>query len=237
MTPRPTFDSYAESYDDHLNRALAVTGSDKEYYARTRIAWLAKILAQSGAQPDTGMDYGCGNGSATPLLLDILKLRTVTGVDVSPQIVAEAGKRYSSQALEFRLIEDSGPLAARFDLVYCNGVFHHVDESERPKAMKYVWDSLRPGGWFSFWENNPWNPATHYVMSRCAFDKEARMLSPLKARKLLTDSGFQIVRTDFLFIFPESLKLFRFIEGVVNRLPLGAQYQILAMKPVNPARP
>jgi hypothetical protein len=26
-------------------------------------------------------------------------------------------------------------------------------------AVDYVYRSLRPGGLFAFWENNPWNPA------------------------------------------------------------------------------
>jgi len=38
--------------------------------------------------------------------------------------------------------------------------------------------------------NNPWNPGTRYVMSRCEFDEDAITLSPPQCRKLLRSSGF-----------------------------------------------
>ena len=47
---------------------------------------------------------------------------------------------------------------------------------------------------------------------------------------LLRNSGFTIVRSDFLFIFPEFLNLFRPLEPWVSKLPLGGQYQVLARK-------
>ena len=38
--------------------------------------------------------------------------------------------------------------------------------------MRYVFESLRPGGYFSLWENKPWNPGTRFAMHRCAFDQD-----------------------------------------------------------------
>jgi hypothetical protein len=52
--------------------------------------------------------------------------------------------------------------------------------------------SLRPGGLFAPWENNPWNPNTRYVMSRIPFDRDATTLSPPKAVGLLRQNGFQV---------------------------------------------
>ena len=68
-------------------------------------------------------------------------------------------------------------------------------------------------------------------MSRCAFDRDAIMLSPPEARRLLRKSGFEIIRTDFRFIFPHILRAFRKFEDFVFPLPLGSQYQILCRKP------
>jgi hypothetical protein len=67
-------------------------------------------------------------------------------------------------------------------------------------------------------------------MSRCAFDRDAIMLTPPEARALLRDGGFEILRTDFRFIFPRALHALRKIEDVVYRLPFGTQYQILCRK-------
>ena len=116
------------------------------------------------------------------------------------------------------------------DLAYCNGVFHHIPPAQRAEALALVNRALRVGGSFSFWENSPWSLATRYVMSRCAFDRDAIMLTPPEARCLLRDGGFEILRTDFRFIFPRALRALRKIEDFVHRLPLGTQYQILCRK-------
>ncbi len=229
MDETPTFDHYADSYDDDLNYALAATGSDKDYFARNRIAWLARCLASCSEQPKVGIDYGCGTGASTPLLLSALGLREVVGVDVSPRSVARAREQYGAGNVQFAAVADPLP-AGRADVAYCNGVFHHIDPSERPAALQYLHRALRPGGLFGIWENNPWNPATHYVMSRCSFDEEAQMLSVNAMKKLLRSSGFTILRSDFLFIFPEFLKALRPLEPWVSKLPLGGQYQVLARR-------
>ena len=71
------------------------------------------------------------------------------------------------------------------DLVYCNGVFHHIPPQERSSALKFVDRTLRTGGLFSFWENNPWNPGTQYLMSRLPFDRDAIKLSSIESRRLV----------------------------------------------------
>jgi SAM-dependent methyltransferase len=229
MNRIPTFDQYAESYDDDLSHALTVTGSDKDYFAQRRVAWLAQCLAVLGEQPQRAMDYGCGTGSTTPLLLSALRLKAAFGVDVSSQIVAKAREKFGADNVQFMTVGEPEPFG-KLDLAYCNGVFHHIAPAERPAAVEYIANSLRTGGVFCVWENNPWNPATRYVMSRCAFDQEAQMLSVRSMRKLLKRSGFTILRNDFLFIFPAFLKALKTLEPWLCKLPVGAQYQVLAQK-------
>ena len=67
-------------------------------------------------------------------------------------------------------------------------------------------------------------------MSNCAFDKDAITIPPPEAKRLLRAAGFEILRTDFLFIFPHFLRLLRTLEVPLSRLPLGAQYQVLCRK-------
>jgi hypothetical protein len=67
-------------------------------------------------------------------------------------------------------------------------------------------------------------------MSRIPFDRDAITLTAGEARRLLRGAGFEIVRTDFLFIFPRVLSWCRGLEPLVARLPLGAQYQVLCRK-------
>ena len=68
-------------------------------------------------------------------------------------------------------------------------------------------------------------------MSRIPFDSDAITLSALEAQRLLKDTGFEILRTDFLFIFPRAFRFLRVLEPYLVRLPFGAQYQVLCRKP------
>lgn len=117
------------------------------------------------------------------------------------------------------------------DLVYCNGVFHHISAGERPGAIEQVFKALKPGGLFALWENNPWNPVTRYAMSRVPFDRDAILVWPTQARRLLRSAGFEVLRTDFVFFFPAGLRKLRFLEPHLCKLPLGGQYLVLARKP------
>jgi hypothetical protein len=68
-------------------------------------------------------------------------------------------------------------------------------------------------------------------MHRIPFDRDAIPLTPPEARQLLQAGGFEILRTDFLFLFPRMLKWLRGLEAPLTRWPLGAQYQVLCRKP------
>src|ERR1035438_8671356 len=62
------FDQYAGDYDGALAQGLSVSGENSEFFARGRIAWLAKILSEKYLSPKTALDFGCGTGQAAPLL-------------------------------------------------------------------------------------------------------------------------------------------------------------------------
>jgi SAM-dependent methyltransferase len=233
MTDRAAaeFDAYARAYDAALSRGISVSGEGKDYFARGRVAWTARLLASLGEPPPARvMDFGCGTGSATPFVLGQWRdIRELVGVDVSAASLDVARAEYGSNRARFQRIGDPVPPGS-FDLVLCNGVFHHIPPPERGKAVRYVHDALRPGGWFALWENNPWNPGTRYVMSRIPFDRDAVLLSPPEAQTMLRRAGFRVARTDFQFIFPRSLQILRPMEALLARLPLGAQFVVLARK-------
>jgi SAM-dependent methyltransferase len=220
------FDTYAESYDDALNRGLAVAGEGKEYFARRRIEWIANRLRELPVEPRSVLDYGCGTGSSIPFLLEEFAPDRVTGIDVSERSLAVARRNLQSDRVRFETVEAFQPDGS-YDLVVCNGVFHHIPPTERAAAVATIRRALRPGGVFAFWENNPWNPGTRLVMSRIPFDRDAITLSPPEARRLLGAGNLDIVRTDFLFIFPKILGFLRAAEPLVAGAPLGAQYMVL----------
>lgn len=230
MTRLVHFDEYADNYDATLNQGLSATGEAKGYFARARIQWLSRCVRQLAEQPKLVMDYGCGDGSSAQLLLEGLNAELVIGADTSERSLDLAKRAYGGEKSEFVAISNYEPNEA-LDLAYCNGVFHHIPPAERAQAVSYIWRSLRPGGLFALWENNPWNPGTRYVMSRIPFDRDAITLSPPEAAALMRQGGFQVLRTDSLFLFPKLLKSLRWIEPLLSRMPLGGQYQVLCRKP------
>lgn len=226
----PAFDLHATTYDEDLNASLLVSGEDKNFFANGRVSWLARRLKELGENPFRILDYGCGTGDTTKLLQKTFAAKSVTGVDISLRSLEIATQRNGSETCQFMSFSDFAALQA-VDLVYCNGVFHHVPLNMRDDAVEYIYGRIRPGGIFALWENNPWSPATRYVMSQCVFDRDAVTISPPKAEALLRKHGFEPIKTDYCFFFPRFLKVFRSLETKFTRIPLGAQYQVLCRRP------
>jgi SAM-dependent methyltransferase len=226
---QPQFDAFANDYDAALNQGLSVSGEDKNYFARGRIEWLKRCLAKVGHNPRRILDFGCGTGSATPFFLEAFPGCEVLGVDVSARSVEVARERHGSDRATFCTMSIYRPDAS-FDVAFCNGVFHHIPVAERAGAARYIYESLKPGGLFALWENNPWNPGTRYVMSRIPFDRDAVTLSAPECRRLVRSAGFDPLRTDFLFVFPRLLSWFRPLERLAYKLPMGTQYMVLGRR-------
>lgn len=224
------FDDYADDYDRTLNEGLAIAGDDKDFYAGQRVDWLEHRLVELGSPPRAVLDFGCGVGTNIQPLLKLDSLAHLTGIDISVDSLRRAGDLYSDPRVRFVQQKQFSP-AADLDLVFCNGVFHHVPPDERPGLLGIILRSLQRGGYFAFWENNMWNPGTRYLMKKLPFDRDAIPISPPTGKKLLQRAGFEIATVDFLFVFPRQLSALRFIEPWITRLPIGAQYMVLGRKP------
>jgi len=221
------FDDFAETYSEILEASLAATGNNAEYFMRRRIEITGQHLTRLGAVTTELMDFGCGVGLATSCLLETLRAKQVVGVDVSRKILAEAARRNPGGRANFA---HPGDFTGSVDLVFCNGVFHHIEPAQRAKSLLFIHNALKVGGFFAFWENNPWNPGTRYVMRKCDFDADARTLSPRDAQRLLRENGFKMVMMTSAFFFPRVLKIFRKFEHCLSPTLLGGQYLILCRK-------
>ena len=229
-TPETGFDSYAEDYEAALDRGVSLSGESKEYFAEGRVRWVREQMDRLSAKPQCVMDFGCGIGTAVPILEASFTPRATYGIDISAESLRVARESYGSDACHFMRPEDFSP-NAQIDLVYTNGTFHHILPRDRARSVEYIYRALAPGGYFALWENSPWNPGTRMVMRRVPFDRDAIMLSVLNATRLLRRQRFEIVRRDFLFVFPNALRALRPLEPYLAKFPLGAQYVVLARKP------
>ncbi|HLK33660.1 MAG TPA: class I SAM-dependent methyltransferase [Terriglobales bacterium] len=223
-------DCYTHDYEMVLDRALAAAGENSKYFARTRVEWLQiKLKTLRLSRPGSILDFGCGTGGAIPFLAEMLSPERLLGVDGSAEAIRRARLKCRKNGVEFaQRHQYQGH--SEFDLAFCNGVFHHIDPGQRQGALSYVYESLRPGGILAFWENNPWNPGTRYIMRRCEFDRDAQLLSIGKAKRLLGLANFEILDCSTCFYFPRWLKRLRVLEPALSRLPLGGQYLVLARR-------
>jgi len=223
------FDKYASSYREALDCGLQLSGEASDYFAKQRVMMLKQRLDQLGAKIGSILDFGCGIGTTIPLLQARFGTEHVVGFDSSKNSLAVARKLfpevnfYDSVTLP---VEDS------FDLIYTNGVFHHIAREEQASRFQFIADRLTKPGYFALWENNPFSPAARWVMSRIPFDKDAEMVWPAHARALAVDVNLSVISTWYEFIFPRMFSSLRFLENYLNSFPLGAQYLMLATKPV-----
>lgn len=226
------FDAYADDYEGALAQGLAASGEGRDYFARGRLAFLARCLREAGLAPKRPrvMDFGCGTGTSVPLLRELLSPAAIVGIDSSARSIERAVSAQAAPDVAFSVTNRYAP-AADLDIVYTNGVFHHIPIADRPAALALLRRALRPGGLLALWENNPFSLGARYVMSKIPFDRDAVMLSARQARTLAGAAGFRILRTDYLFLFPRALRILRPLETLLRPVPAGAQYQVLCLKP------
>ena len=226
---KPKFFDLARQYDEMLNRGIRLSGEDKRFFIVGRLRDLRAQLP-TDFKPRRVLDYGCGIGDTAPFIADAFPGAQIVGADTSEMALAHANQVHGGARFSFRSVREL-PHSGTFDLCYVNGVFHHIPPAERPAAVAMIYRALAPGGYLAFFENNPWNPGMQISMSRIPFDRGAKMLNPVEARRLIREAGFELrAPTRYLFYFPHALRFLRFLEASLARLPLAAQYGVLAIK-------
>jgi SAM-dependent methyltransferase len=219
----------SEKYEAMLQQGLQLSGEDQHFFIAGRVRDLCGQLP-AGWTPRRVLDFGCGVGHAAGRLAAEFPEAEILGIDTSAPALERASQVYASPRISFRPLDGFAEENA-FDLCYVNGVFHHIEPEARVGAIQMIYKALRPGGYLAFFENNPWNPGTRLVMRRIPFDRDAKTVSPMAAWRLVGAGGFpKRLSARFLFYFPHALRFLRFTESWLARLPLGAQYYVLAQK-------
>ena len=221
-----SFDQYALDYEKHLERGLALSGESSGYFVRERLRLLVKRFASDGFRPQRIVEFGCGTGNN---LLEMRRLwpdAEIFGLDTSESSLerAEARLQGAARVTTPDRYRDEQPRPA--DWVFCNGVLHHIPADEQPAALDFLNDLLRPAGVLTIFENNPLNPGTHLVMRRIPFDHDAKMLSPFRLARQVQASGIERVDCSYLFVFPRVLSFLRWMEPLLAKVPIGAQYVV-----------
>ena len=107
---------------------------------RPAVDLLARIPA---AAPGTVVDLGCGAGNLAPLLLGRWPRAALTGVDSSPEMLAQARKVYPQAQFIHADIGAWRP-AAPVDVLYSNAALHWLAGHER--LIPGLLEAVKPGG-------------------------------------------------------------------------------------------
>lgn len=239
MAMIPEFDKFAHDYtggnDDPLKRLF---GENLDQFIYVKAKWLWNYLTHGHLRilPDAGfhlLDYGCGTGEMLKWLKIFGFPGHLHGADVSPLMLDEAEKRWTTIAKpSFSCIGETKTDFAddTFSCIVATCVFHHIELAKRDAVLREIKRILVPGGILVVFEHNPFNPITRLIVKRAVVDKNAILLYPSEIRDRF-DRQALINRTlAYLMFFPPKIKIFSNLEKHLNWLPLGAQYVAVGTK-------
>jgi ubiquinone/menaquinone biosynthesis C-methylase UbiE len=119
------------------------------------IADLVRLMPQRRASYPVVIDVGCGAGRSLPKLHRRFSPTHLLGVDIDPQMLAQAAHSAALAGAPATLVAASSsrlPLASdSVDLLFCHQTFHHLVEQEQ--ALGEFYRVLKPGGTMLFAES------------------------------------------------------------------------------------
>lgn len=222
----PEFDCYESSYRDEVDHAIRFSGQPLEFFTALKVAELLRVVERHVGDPSelTALDVGCGSGETDRELVD--SFAQLHGVDVSPGMVAAASRanpgvryqHYDGRTLPF----DDGA----FDLVFAISVLHHVPPPSWGRFVSELRRVVRPTGLVVAIEHNPLNPLTRLAVAKCAFDRDATLLSRRRVERLFAQHGLDSCDGRHIMVFPWRGSWLRRIEARLGGIPLGAQHLV-----------
>jgi SAM-dependent methyltransferase len=224
----PVFDLHAERYKVAVDRSISFTGKDADFFAERKVA-LLRELSELHHRPLDGasvLDVGCGTGSMDQFL--VKHALTVTGVDVSEEMVAIA--QLSVPDAVFSTFDGNTlPYAdGSFDVVVAACVLHHVEVSLQRHFVEELRRVLKPGGLVAIFEHNPINPLTRRAVRGCELDRGVTLLGASQVKSLLRSGGLEILGHSYYLFTPFGGPWSLSIDSVLRRVPLGGQHVVLA---------
>jgi len=140
-------DHYRELLGQHGDAPMATQISRAGQLFRFR-----KLLEIANLDGAAVLDLGCGLGEMYPFLHDRFPRARYEGIDIVPEMIAEAGRKYPSAA--FRAMDVLvTPLEQRYDYVLMSGVFNNAMDSPTDYLERLVgtaWEAAKRGVGFNF---------------------------------------------------------------------------------------
>jgi SAM-dependent methyltransferase len=205
-----------------FNQIFAPVGSTP-LRATRRNDWFVEIAGKIGARRI--LELGCGSGAAAAHMAVKTGL-DVIAVDISDKFLHHARKTYSLPNLSFEkldLLADDLGRFGRFDLVFGNGILHHL-VLRLDDVLRALLSLSNAGGGLAFIEPNFLNPYCAFIFGTRVGRRFAKLepdemaFTPGQLRRALPLAGWRdvtVTTKDFL------------LPG----LPKAAARPILAIEP------
>ncbi len=224
------FDTYAEHYVKKIEESVRFSGAEHSFFVEEKARILRRIIrSQFGSDKVDALDVGCGHGLIVPhLASDSVH---VSGCDVAERPLAIASK--ACPASLFRLQTDVDRLPfddASFDITYAICVMHHVEVNDWEAFVGEMVRVTKDGGLVILVEHNPFNPLTQFIVKTCELDKNATLLWPARAIRLMRSVGITKITRRYILFTPFRRSIFRAFDDALHWLPLGAQYIVTGEK-------
>ncbi len=215
QSPKNIFDDIAQIYDDilpsHVNRD----------YLEKRKSFISRFLKPSYRI----LDVGCGTGR----LIAGLSLNNgvnTFGCDSSIEMMKKIGNQDKVKIIccksDYLSYEPES-----FDVVISVAVFHHLHSEEAViHTMQEMVRVTKKGGKIIIWDANPLNPYWFLLFKRVPHDKNIKRIVPLKKiileAKKLNLTNIDVLKSGWVpdFAFRKILPFFKFLERILERLPL-----------------
>ncbi|RJQ44242.1 MAG: class I SAM-dependent methyltransferase [Gaiellales bacterium] len=138
---RDEFGRLARFYDGGLSLAFVFAGGEGAF----RRAVVAAAGIGAGQRV---LDFNCGTGTQAMLVAEMAGTASVTGIDLSPRMIAMAERKARGRPVEFLVAnsEDMPFPDATFDRAMTTLAYHEMNREGRANALREVWRVLRPGG-------------------------------------------------------------------------------------------
>ncbi|MBR1216916.1 class I SAM-dependent methyltransferase [Bradyrhizobium sp. U87765 SZCCT0131] len=144
-----------------FNQVFAPVGSTP-FRALRRNSWFATQAERVGAKRI--LEIGCGTGEAAAHVAASTTAEVV-GIDISDAFLQTARANHQAPNLSFEkfdLFNDDPKIFGDFDLIYGNGILHHL-VLRLDSVLRILRDMTRPGGGLAFIEPNLMNPYCAFI--------------------------------------------------------------------------
>jgi ubiquinone/menaquinone biosynthesis C-methylase UbiE len=230
------FDQYARDYLREMSHPLRnLIDPEGHYFIELKARILERLAERyfGGRRDIRLLDVGTGLGlfekflsPAFPNILAVDLSFEMLKVAKSINAFSSAGSAYL-QANAFHLPFENESA----DLIFMSCVLHHLEDAEINATLVELARICSPDGLVVFFEHNPYNFFTQWVVKTTPLDRNARLITYQGLTRRAGSAGIEILEHDFFLYGTREVDqvVNRWLPGL-NNLPFGGQVALIGKK-------